>query len=289
MNETIAEQGPQLSEREKWEQERAYKERELLLREREYELKARETQLKEKEQKDSGWKRPLVVAIIAAAVAALGNAAVALTVGLMQRQLEEEKAEQQRILEMIKTGNTETAAKNLEFLVKVGLVTNKIQRDKLAEFLKTRQPGEGPALPIVGMRESRSLSYHPVNIQAGERAVRVRFRETNRNPKTFSGNRGNFTVNGKEVEYADEGVFETVLSLSAKSQELTLRGRSLVGEYVEITITEYDFSEAEVGTKVFKEPVKNGTISLVHHTQELDVEKMRKESRPRSTSKSGVR
>jgi hypothetical protein len=67
-----------------------------------------------------------VVAIFAAALAALGNTVVTVVNGALQRQLEankrdaeraleENKAESSRVFEMIKTGDTETAAKNLSF------------------------------------------------------------------------------------------------------------------------------------------------------------------------------
>jgi len=92
-----------------------------------------EIEMRERGQARSRWTDPLVVAIFAAAFAALGNAVVAVVNGRLQRELEaskrdaelaleESKAESVRILEMIKTGDTETAAKNLTFLLDTRLI-----------------------------------------------------------------------------------------------------------------------------------------------------------------------
>lgn len=84
---------------------------------------------------------------MAATVAAIGNAAVTVVNGILQRQLEDEKSEQTRILEMIKTGDPDKAANNLEFLLKAGLISDPARQAKLREFLATREPGSGPTLP----------------------------------------------------------------------------------------------------------------------------------------------
>lgn len=120
-------------EREKWEAERRFREREI--------------SLKEREQATSKWRTPLVVAIYAAAIAAAGNAVVAFTNGVFQRQLEGQKSEQARILEMIKTGDPDKAAENLRFLLDAGLITNLDIQERLKEFLANRKPGSGPTLP----------------------------------------------------------------------------------------------------------------------------------------------
>src|SRR5262249_17868296 len=133
-------------------------ERDLLLREREQANQDADIELKRKEQATSKWRSPLVVAIFAAAIAGVGNAGVAALNGWYQRDLdgskrdaeralEENKAESTRVLEMIKTGDTETAAKNIAFLLDTGLVTEPIRVGKLREFLANRRPGTGPSLP----------------------------------------------------------------------------------------------------------------------------------------------
>jgi len=62
----------------------------------------------------------------------------------------EAKAESERILEMIKTGNTEAAAKNLEFLLDAGLVNDNRVAERIRSYLAKRAPGTGPSLPAQG-------------------------------------------------------------------------------------------------------------------------------------------
>jgi hypothetical protein len=91
-----------------------------------YELRKREVAIKERDESRSRWSSPLVLAVLAAATAALGNAAAIWLNGIEQRNLEttkteqarileESKAEAARILEVIKTGNnSDKAAVNLK-------------------------------------------------------------------------------------------------------------------------------------------------------------------------------
>jgi outer membrane protein OmpA-like peptidoglycan-associated protein len=131
---------PDPTERDKWEKEVAFKERELSIKENEFELK-------KQEKAPFSWKDPLVLAITAATIAALGNLAVILIGGILQQNLEKKKSEQTRILEMIKTGDPDKAAKNLKFLWEAGLISDTKLSDKLDKFLRDRKAGEGPALP----------------------------------------------------------------------------------------------------------------------------------------------
>lgn len=106
-------------------------------------------------------------------MAAAGSAVVAFVNGRQQRALELEKsgaeislertkAESNRILEMIKTGDQETAAANLSFLLKSGLVSDSLLERKLNTFLAARAPSSGPALPStsgrIGFEKSRDLT-----------------------------------------------------------------------------------------------------------------------------------
>lgn len=136
-----------VSDREKWETEKALREREISIKEREQVTNEAELKLKEKEQLTSQWQNPLIVAIIAAALAVVGNAVLAFTNGLQQRRLEAEKSEQQRILEMIKTGNADKVAENLRFLLAAGLISDPSLQARLQTFLDNRNPGSGPSLP----------------------------------------------------------------------------------------------------------------------------------------------
>jgi V8-like Glu-specific endopeptidase len=154
------------SDREKWETDKTFREREIAVKEREQANREAELDLKRKEQASSGWRNPLVVAIIAATLAAVGNAVVSVVNGNLQRRLENEKSEQTRILEMIKTGDPDKAATNLEFLLEAGLISDSELQAKLREFLTQRKPGSGPTLPtqtsyaggIVGADEAQDVN-----------------------------------------------------------------------------------------------------------------------------------
>jgi hypothetical protein len=127
-------------DREKWEAEKNFREREIAIKEAELELQR-------KDQAGSGWRNPLVVAILAATAAAAGNAVVAVVNGRLERDLESERSEQTRILEMIKTGDPDKAADNLDFLLKAGLIEDAGQAQRIQHFLNSRAPGSGPSLP----------------------------------------------------------------------------------------------------------------------------------------------
>jgi len=124
----------------------------------EYELRKREIEIKERDQSRSRWSSPVVLAVLAAALAGLSNAAVTRQNGLEQRKLEAEKAvqakiieetkaEAARIFEVIKTGDADKSATNLKFLVDTGLITNSDRIEKIQAFLDHRLAGGGPALP----------------------------------------------------------------------------------------------------------------------------------------------
>jgi len=127
-------------DREKWDVERGFREREVAVKEKELELHRQE-------QAVSGWRSPLVVAILAATAAAGGNGVVAVVNGRSERDLESQKSESTRILEMIKTGDPDKAAANLEFLLNSGLIDDPGRAQKIKQFLSSRAPGNGPALP----------------------------------------------------------------------------------------------------------------------------------------------
>jgi hypothetical protein len=126
------------------------------------EMRGREVAVKEHEQASSKWRSPLVVAILAAAGAAFGNGIVAVVNGTQQISLENSKAESTRILEMIKTGDSEAAARNLDFLLHSGLITDPNRIEKVTAFLRDRAPGAGPSLPApngrVAFEPSEALS-----------------------------------------------------------------------------------------------------------------------------------
>jgi hypothetical protein len=129
------------------------------LRRAEIALRNAERLVKEKEYRAPVWFSPFVAALIAATLAALGNAAVTVLTAGNQIDLEDRKAEQNRILEMIKTGDPDKAAVNLEFLLKTGLVTQQSTVDALKKFLVDRKPGQGPTLAASTTRLDSSLFF----------------------------------------------------------------------------------------------------------------------------------
>ena len=84
----MSEQAPLEFEREKWLGE--------------HELRKREIEIKEREQSRSRWSSPVVLAVLAAALAGLGNAAATWLNGIEQRKLEAERAAQARMIEETK-------------------------------------------------------------------------------------------------------------------------------------------------------------------------------------------
>ena len=150
-------------ETQKWRFERDCRLRELDFREREQANKDAELELRRGEQRAATWRNPLTVAILVAALAGASNAIVTVVNGSLQRELEatrraaeitleKTKAESTRILEMIKTGDSERAANNLDFLIQSGLVTDDGISSKLSKYLANRAPGSGPSLPSAGER-----------------------------------------------------------------------------------------------------------------------------------------
>src|SRR5262245_27787226 len=104
-------------DRSRLELERERQSADVRLRERELELRLEERRSKisnaettRANRRWSDWSSPLVIAVLTAALAAAGNAVVSVTNGVQQRTIENQKSEQMRILEMIKTGDTEKAA-----------------------------------------------------------------------------------------------------------------------------------------------------------------------------------
>jgi hypothetical protein len=133
-----------------------------------YDLRRREIEIKERDQSRSRWSNPVVLAVLAAALAGLGNAAVTWLNGIEQRSLEAERAEQARsmeetkaeaarILEVIKAGDADKAAGNLSFLVKTGLIASTDRVRSIQTFIANRHAGEGPALPAGNSPETTQM------------------------------------------------------------------------------------------------------------------------------------
>jgi hypothetical protein len=127
-------------ELEKWEAEQARLEKEFGLRER-------EVMFKEAEARRARLWNPLAIAVLGAAIAAAGSALVSWENGRANLELETFKTESARVFEVVKTGNPDTAARNLQFLLETGLIQNTKTVANLRNYLGARRQGEGVALP----------------------------------------------------------------------------------------------------------------------------------------------
>jgi Carboxypeptidase regulatory-like domain len=108
----------------KFEQESAARTRELDLKERDVAAREREVTAKETELRRSRLTSPLFLALSAAAVALLGNIAVAIVNDRNTQKVEHIRAQSSLVLDAIRTGtgNTDAACKNLLALVGLGLL-----------------------------------------------------------------------------------------------------------------------------------------------------------------------
>jgi uncharacterized protein (TIGR02594 family) len=93
----------------------------------------------------SPWANPTALAILVAAVGIAGNALVAQMNGMASRAQERDRAEYARVLEMIKVGDPDVAAANLEMLLESGLYRD--ESGKLKAYLDGREKGAGAFLP----------------------------------------------------------------------------------------------------------------------------------------------
>ena len=119
---------------------------ELASRQADNELRREDHALKLREVKASNWRNPLVVAVLAAAVAATGNAVVAYLNNSNLQRVEERKGQSSLILEAIKTGDPDKAGVNLQLLLDAGLISDS-RADAIRTYLRDRRPGTGAALP----------------------------------------------------------------------------------------------------------------------------------------------
>jgi len=137
-----------VSERERFEADQDYRNGQLA-------LTAGEQELRRQEQSQSRWTNPLVLAIAAAAIAALGNALVAYVNGRQQRRLERDRAKANRDLEQEKAKNEvklerDKAAAQIRLerdktKAQIQLDSLKAESDRILEVVKTGGSTEAAA------------------------------------------------------------------------------------------------------------------------------------------------
>lgn len=141
----------------------------LRILDRQVHVKEQELEHVVSEAHKNTWKSPLVVAIFAAAVGALGNALITYYSSYLDREaaateyersiaLAESDAERERILEMIKIGEPEQVQRNLEFLVDTELVQDPETVASIRSYYENRAPGTGPGTSGLRPGSSRFAS-----------------------------------------------------------------------------------------------------------------------------------
>lgn len=152
----------------KWRADQRWREHEIALQDRAQSTRQEEIVLKRKEMLILRWTNPLVLAIFSAEIAGFASVGVnalnnyyALKLedkkATQTLDLERNKAETARILEMIKTGDVEHAAANLRFLADSGLIGDEVLLKKIQKFLESRKEGTGPFLQPAGQTSNRRL------------------------------------------------------------------------------------------------------------------------------------
>ncbi len=172
-------------EQQKWRDELALRQQEIDLKRLGQKSQEDEIKLKREELDRSRWSSPLVVAILGATLAGGLNLIVNVLSASDQRRLddgraratadlEKEKAEAARILEVVKTGDPDKAADNLKVLLDTYLITDKDTRVHLQTYLDNREAGQGIALSSAGSQVTRSnTSWQPLPTPIGKPPYRL--------------------------------------------------------------------------------------------------------------------
>lgn len=81
------------------------------------------------------WNSPIVLSIVAAAVAGFLNVGATVVKGFSDNSIEQRRSDNSLILEMIRGPSPEQSAENLKFIVDAGLISKKETKKALAEAL----------------------------------------------------------------------------------------------------------------------------------------------------------
>ena len=132
-------------------------------------LRVEEIALRSADLGRSRWSSPLVVAVLGATFAAVGNMVVNWQNSKEQRdlettraeltlKLESSKAEAARILEVVKTADPDRAAVNLRVLMETYLISDPDTRAGIKAYLDSRQPGQGLTLPTTTQNTTATIA-----------------------------------------------------------------------------------------------------------------------------------
>ncbi len=133
---------------------------------REAELAFRKEEMHARLESEAAGRRvrfsPLGVALFSGALGLIGTGAGALLQGYSNMKLERQKFESQLIFKAIETGNPEAAAKNLLFMVKIGLIQD--PTGKIGQLQAS--PHDSPVLPVVSQPATEMIRRMGLSVQA---------------------------------------------------------------------------------------------------------------------------
>ncbi len=120
--------------------------------ESELNIRREELQIRRVNIERTPFRSPLFLGIMAAVISLLGNIAATMYNGSLEREkivaqneLQDRRSQASLVLEAVKTGNPDSAAENLQFLLDAQLISD--EDATLANYLKSRKPGTGIYLP----------------------------------------------------------------------------------------------------------------------------------------------
>lgn len=118
----------------------------LRLRSEELELRREELRQNAAKSRIGGWSSPVTLTLLGGAITILSGMALATWQGSGNLKLERQKFESALILKAIETGDQQVAAKNLLFLLNLGLISD--PNGKIAGL--AANPDQAPVLPTTG-------------------------------------------------------------------------------------------------------------------------------------------
>ncbi|MGJ5620417.1 hypothetical protein [Sulfitobacter sp. MF3-043] len=217
-------------------------------------------------EKNGAWNSPLIVAVLAAALAGMVNAGIAVFNSAENRESGRHAAENARIIAMIEIAEPDQAASNLEFLLDTGLVKNPELVGTIRRYLKARTPGQGPgASPSRFKSVARALEPEiergQISVSSASNYMTVRVSSL----AVFENGSSRFSVEGMDLLVAGldslkDGQEQQVLvrvhgdgSLDKAAIDLTDRR----AEWLEVALTSLELGPAITWTveSVHNEPI----------------------------------
>jgi hypothetical protein len=133
---------------------------------RELDLRQREVEANELEAKRPVWESPTVIGIIAAFLGVIGSFVVAGINNSNAQQVEKFRAQSNLILEVLKSGNRDTACKDLVFFVRLHRLDDpdRVIQDQCADAFKAAPPLPSSFAP---QSSQRRFSYRVVDAEYG--------------------------------------------------------------------------------------------------------------------------